>query len=185
MAIVSAVAGLGCDRAVEPYVPGEEPSQPDLSRIFPEGADRATREGPMAGQGEAAPEMPGAGDRGAPPVASAGGGPLTGTIALAPELERKAPAGAILFLIARPAQGAGPPLAVKRVESPQFPLEFSLGPDDRMIDAMPFVGPLQLSARLDADGNAMTREPGDLHGEAAGTFDPGASGIQITIDQSL
>lgn len=184
--LLVAVAALGCDRAVEPYVPGEEPSQPDLSKIFPEGAERATKEGPMPGQGGARPGMPGAtGGRGAPPPVAGGSEPLRGTITLAPELERKAPAGAILFIIARGAQGGGPPLAVKRVESPRFPLDFEIGPDDRMIEAMPFAGPLQLSARLDADGNAMTRNPGDLQGEAPGTYEPGATGIALTIDQSL
>lgn len=186
VAIVSTVAGLGCDRAVEPYVPGEQPSQPDLSRIFPEGAERATKEAPMPGQGGARPGMPGAvGGGGAAPAAGDEAAPISGTVALAPEFERKAPPGAILFIIARGAQGGGPPLAVKRIESPRFPLEFSLGPGDRMIQSMPFVGPIQLSARLDADGNAMTREPGDLQGQAPGSFEPGATGIAITIDQPL
>jgi len=186
---------LGCDRAVEPYVPGEEPSQPDLSRIFPEGAERATKEAPMPGAGGARPGMPGASANaaaappGAPSAAAAASGddaaPLSGTITLGAGYERKAPAGAILFLIARPAQGGGPPLAVKRIESPEFPFEFSLGPDDRMIKTLPFVGPLQLSARLDADGNAMTRAPGDLQGQAAGMHQPGDTGISIVIDQAL
>ena len=48
--------------------------------------------------------------------------------------------------------------------APSFPLDFSLGPEDRMIQAMPFAGPLGLSARIDADGNATSREPGDLQG---------------------
>jgi len=186
-AIVAAIVASGCDRAVEPYVPGEQPSQPDLSRIFPEGAERATKEGPTPGQGGARPGMPG---RGGPAVAGGGGGgddaaPVSGTVSLSPELARKAPAGAILFIIARGGQQAGPPLAVKRIESPKFPVEFSLGPDDRMIKQMPFVGPIQLSARLDADGNAMTRAPGDLQGQAPDAHQPGDTGIAITIDQAL
>jgi hypothetical protein len=106
-------------------------------------------------------------------------------VTLASGFERKVPAGAILFLIARRGQAGGPPLAVKRIESPRFPLEFTLGPDDRMIQAMPFEGPLQLSARLDTDGNAMSRTPGDLQGAAPGMHDPGATGIEIVIDQVL
>lgn len=180
-----AVFAFACDRAVEPYVPGEKPEQPDLSRIFPEGAERAAQKG-----GDAKPGMPAApgapSDRGAPPVASSSSGaPLSGTITLAPEFERKVPVGAILFLIARKGEGGGPPLAVKRVESPTFPMEFTIGPDDRMIQAMPFEGPLQLSARLDADGNAMTRAPGDLQGQAPEMQQPGASGVAIVIDQVL
>jgi len=170
-------------------VPGEKPAQPDLSRIFPEGAERAAKkgEGPMGG--EAKPGMPAApgaqADGGSPPSAGGEGAPLRGTITLAPDLERKVPAGAILFLIARKGEGGGPPLAVKRVESPTFPMDFTIGPDDRMIKAMPFAGPLQLSARLDADGNAMTRAPGDLQGQSPEPQQPGASGVAIVIDQVL
>ena len=35
-----------------------------------------------------------------------------------------------------------------------------------MIKSRPFVGPLQITARLDADGNATSRTPGDLQGTA-------------------
>lgn len=175
----AAVVALGCDRAVEPYVPGEKPETPDLSRIFPEGAERAAESARPAMGGESSPPAA------APAAAGGEAAPLSGTITLAGGFERKVPAGAILFLIARSGQGGGPPLAVKRVESPKFPFEFSLGPGDRMIQQMPFVGPLQLSARLDTDGNAMTREPGDLQGSAPGMHQPGDTGIAIVIDQVL
>ena len=184
-----AVAAFGCDRAVEPYVPGEKPEQPDLSRIFPEGAERAAEKkaGPMGGA--AASGMPGApaapAGGGAPPTAGGGGEPVSGTIALAPGFETKVPAGATLFLIVRTGAGGGPPLAVKRVESPKFPMEFSIGPDDRMIKTRPFEGPLQLSARLDADGNAMTRVAGDLQGQTPEPHQPGESDIAIVIDQVM
>jgi hypothetical protein len=122
-----------------------------------------------------------------PPAVAAGGGaiePIQGTISLAPELEGRVPAGAILFLIARRGEG-GPPLAVQRIPEPRLPLEFSIGPADRMIEQMPFEGPLRLTARLDADGNAMTRLAGDLQGAAPGDYQPGASGVSIVIDQPL
>jgi hypothetical protein len=174
-----------CDRAVEPYVPGEKPAAPDLARIFPEGAKRAAEQeggGSMPAAGP--PGMPGAGAA----AASTGSGseaPIQGTVTLAPSLEGRVPAGAILFLIARRGAGPGPPLAVQRIPSPKLPLQFSIGPDDRMIRQMPFAGPITLTARLDADGNAMTHEPGDLEGTAAGTYEPGASGVSIVIDRAL
>jgi cytochrome c-type biogenesis protein CcmH len=113
-----------------------------------------------------------------------GGEPLSGTIRLAGDLEGRVPAGAVLFLIARTG-GGGPPTAVRRIPDPRFPLDFEIGPDDRMLDAMPFEGPFQLTARIDADRNAMTRNPGDLQGEADGSFAPGASRIEIVIDEVL
>jgi hypothetical protein len=180
------IVALGCDRAVEPYVPGEKPETPDLSRIFPEGAERAAEAAPSMGGGAAggAASADVTPDRSAPPAAGEPA-PVSGTITLGSGFERQVPAGAILFLIARKGQGGGPPLAVKRIEAPKFPLAFSLGPADRMIQQMPFEGPLQLSARLDTDGNAMTREPGDLQGAAPGMHQPGDAGIAIVIDQVL
>jgi hypothetical protein len=110
--------------------------------------------------------------------------PLRGTVRLAPGLESSVPSGAILFLIARPGT-AGPPLAVVRVPQPEFPFEFSIGPEDRMIQAMPFAGPLRITARIDADGNATSRSPGDLQGAAAGAHQPGAVDIDVLIDEVL
>jgi hypothetical protein len=74
---------------------------------------------------------------------------------------------------------------VRRIPSPSFPLAFSIGPDDRMIASRPFVGPLNLTARLDGDGNATTRSPGDLQGAAAAPVDPGASGVVVVLDEAL
>ncbi len=162
-----------CDRNVEPFDPNEKPSQPDLSKIFPDGGASPTASD--------APPSP-SGGRGAPPVAAAGP-PVRGTLRLGPNAEGRVPPGAVLFIIAR--GGPGPPIAVKRIAQPKFPLEFEVGPDDRMIQAMPFQGPFQLTARVDADGNATSRTPGDLAGAATAPANPGDSGIEIVIDEVL
>jgi hypothetical protein len=169
---------LACDRNLEPFDPAEQPREPDLSKIFPEGAEAAP-EGP-----EGSLELPPPPERGAPPLAAESGGPIRGTLRLAPELEGAQPSGAVLFLIARTAE-AGPPLAVKRIEAPRFPLDFEIGPADRMLASVPFAGAMQLSARLDADGNATSRTPGDLLGIAGQAVSPGASGVEIVLDQKL
>ena len=171
-------AAVGCDRGVEPFDPAEQPRQPDLSRIFPEGAERSARPAPMAAaQGVAT------GSRGAPPVASSAK-PIQGIVTVAEALSSRVPAGAVLFLIAR-SGASGPPLAVKRIDSPRFPLDFTIGPDDRMITAMPFAGPIRLTARVDSDGNVTTRTPGDLQGAAEGGFHPGDTGVALVLDESL
>ena len=63
LALVCAIGfSAGCDRAMEPFDPDEKPEEPDLSRIFPEGAEE---QAPL-------PEMPpapgssGGRDRGQP-----------------------------------------------------------------------------------------------------------------------
>ncbi len=191
------LAGLfGCDRNIEPYQPGEEPREPDLARIFPgpptgmaggpAGAERAALP-PSRTEGAGGPAAGESGDRtlaGNAPSDSGGGQPISGRIEVAPELAGEQPEGAILFVIARP-QGArgGPPLAVLRIEAPEFPFEFEIGPGDVMIPSMRFEGPISLSARLDADGNAMTRGGTDLSSAAAEPISPGTTGVALVLAQ--
>ena len=115
-----------------------------------------------------------------PPDAAAAGLPIRGTVRLAPGREESA-RDAVLFVIAR-SPGGGPPLAVKRIPGPSFPLEFEVGPGDRMVEARPFVGPLVLVARLDADGNATTRDAGDPQGAAPHPVNPGDSDIELLLE---
>jgi hypothetical protein len=176
--VLALVALLGCHRKVEPFVPGEEPRQPDLSKIFPAGAEQeGRRTAPVE-----LPAAPGAGPRGADPWADAE--PIRGVVTVADELADSVPEGAVLFLMAR----VGPTeslLAVQRIAAPSFPLRFAIGPDDRMGQRVPFAGEFQLSARLDADGDASSRNPGDLQGRASGTHASGASGVSIILDELL
>jgi hypothetical protein len=71
------------------------------------------------------------------------------------------------------------------VENPSFPLAFSLGPDDRMIDTIPFEGSLEISVRLDGDGNAMSREPGDLQSTDSKQVEPGTEDVELVLDTKL
>jgi hypothetical protein len=175
-----ALAALAaCDRHIEPFDPSEEPREPDLSRIFPAGAEG---QGVQAGAPLELPPPPAM--RGAPALAAESGAPIRGTLSLAPELEGELPSGAVLFLIARTGAG-GPPLAVKRIEAPRFPLDFEIGPADRMIQSVPFAGPVRLSARLDSDGNATSRTPGDLQGAASEAVEPGATGVSIVLAEKI
>lgn len=94
------------------------------------------------------------------------------------------PDGGVLFVIARP-QGArgGPPLAVLRIPNPSFPLDFTIGPEDVMIPSMRFAGAISLSARLDADGNAMTRGAGDISSETKEPLSPGDAGVTLLLSE--
>lgn len=184
--IALAFAGAGCDRGVERFDPNEKVAAPDLSKIFPPGAERAPQDAPMGRPaGAALPGVPGAGGltaMGAPP----GGDerpPIRGRIVLASELAGRVPPRGVLFLIARSSE-TGPPTAVKRVPDAAFPLEFEIGPGDRMMEG-PFVGPFRLTARIDADGNAATRSPGDLQGESRERVAPGTRGVELVIDEVL
>jgi len=171
----------GCDRNIEPFVPGEVPRPPDLAKIFPEGAGDPA---PLDGVVEL-PAPPGSQQRGGRGAdLSAGAPPIRGVVRIDDALAGRVPPDAVLFLIAR-AGPAGPPLAVRRFTSPSFPLDFELGPEHRMIKTLPFAGELQLTARLDRDGDASSRTPGDLQGGAAGAFAPGATGVEVVLDEAL
>ena len=184
LALACAGALSGCDRNIDPYT--DDPvEQPDLARIFPEGAQGDERPPIMPPTGAESGGTGAAARGSAPPQArSSSGEALRGTLVLAPELADGVPDGAILFVIARVGP-AGPPTAVLRIPNPEFPLEFAIGPEHRMIEQMPFAGPFTLTARVDADGNAMTRNSGDLQGAAEGTHAPGALGLEILIDEVL
>ena len=206
--LLAAAVALACDRNIEPFEPGEVPRAPDLARIFPGAPAGAMQAG--AAEGEAAAALAGDGQgagagaaRGAfPPSRTEGSGaasapvadgrsastsaaaPIAGRVEVALDLAAALPAGAILFVIARPeGTAAGPPLAVLRIPDPVFPVEFEIGPGDVMIPSMRFAGPIALTARLDADGNAMTRGERDLSSPPAPPAEPGATGVVLVLSQ--
>ncbi len=107
---------------------------------------------------------------------------ITGTVTLSPTLRAGTPSEGALFIIAR--QGDGPPLAVKRIPNPTFPMVFSLGPEDRMLQGAPFEGEVMLLARLKRDGRAGPPAPGDLQGEARAPVRVGRRGVEIVLDKA-
>ena len=173
--VLGTVLAGGCDRNIAPFVPGEEPSEPDQSRIFP----APDSEAPMGGAPVGSPEP---GEASASRNASSGrsGAAVRGNVRLADS----APAGGggTLFIIAR-AQGAvgGPPMAVLRIPSPSFPLAFEIGPDQVMIPGMRFEGPIALTARLDGDGDAMTRDASDPQTAQPVAVVPGTLGVELLL----
>jgi hypothetical protein len=173
---------LGCNRNMEPFVEGEEARTPDLARIFPESGE------PEAPPGQAARPMPmpasrrGNDERGNS-EAPAG---IRGTIAVSPELLDSLPPTGTLFVIARTSGVAsGPPLAVLRIPGPQFPVAFEIGQEQVMIPGLEFQGEIQITARLDSDGNAMTKLPGDLSGAASSSAPPGTEGVYVILDSPI
>ena len=154
----------GCDRRVEPYIPlDQEPPAPERPVRIP-GLSR-----PTPRVAELAPQAPAA------PVA---GEALEGHVRLADGVS--AGSGVVLFVIARSGAG-GPPLAVKRLPPGPFPLGFELGPGDVMIPGRPFAGPISLSARLDADGDPLTRGESDLSAALTEPVQPGARGLELIL----
>ena len=135
-----------------------------------------------SGAGEAMPRGP-AEIVGGPgtPIASAGPG-ISGTIE-APGLESPPP-GAVLFVFVRPAdRSAGPPLAVQRLSPSALPTAYSIGPADAMLGPAPFPDRVVVEARLDADGDPLSREPGDLSARS-GPVATGSAGVTLTLAEA-
>ena len=67
----------------------------------------------------------------------------------------------IIYVIARPAGVAGgPPVAVKRIAAASLPVTFDFSSADSMM-GQPLPASMRIEARLDADGDAATRNPSD------------------------
>jgi cytochrome c-type biogenesis protein CcmH len=116
----------------------------------------------------------------------AAGAQIQGTVDIDPKAKSKIDGQAVLFIIAKSTDGAGgPPLAVKRIANPKFPVAYSLNAQDVMMPGTPFSRKLFVSARLDQDGNPATKEPGNLAGEyKKNPVDVGAKQIDILLDQA-
>jgi len=140
-----------------------------LNGLMAEMKRQAEAEGPPPEAGETDPHAglaasePRAGGNGAaaPPSASTvRGGSVGGTVDLDPSLKGSVAPGALLFITARPAgQGGGPPAAVKRLPA-AFPLRFELSAADAMMGGE-LPERLRIEARVDSDGDPMTRDPAD------------------------
>jgi cytochrome c-type biogenesis protein CcmH len=105
---------------------------------------------------------------------------ISGTVRLAQDARGNGPVRGALFVIAR--SGAGPPLAVKRVVDPTFPLAFTLGPEDVMLQGGELRGDVTLIARLKRDGRAGPAVPGDFEGTPdRNPITVGAADVQITM----
>jgi cytochrome c-type biogenesis protein CcmH len=122
----------------------------------------------------------------APPQKAAGGASDANTVVrvnvtLAPSLGSAAAAGAPLFVFVRNPGAAGPPLAVKRLES-HFPQSVALSAADSMIPGRAFSAgqSVQVVARIARSGSPVGAS-GDPYGEV--TYRVGSDGlVSLVID---
>lgn len=73
---------------------------------------------------------------------------------------------ATLFVFLKSGE-SGPPVAVKRISNPSFPLAVTLGAADTMINGTSLPSTGTLFVRLDFDGNASTKDVNDLEAQIA------------------
>ena len=118
-------------------------------------------------------------------VAPATSAQISGKITIDPKVKTSIDPTSALFIIARPAGAAGgPPLAVKKIDTPVFPLSYSLGQENVMMQGTAFAGKINITARLDKDNNPTTRGPGDLTGDFKNNpVAVGAENVDIVLNQ--
>ena len=150
----------------------------EVRRRFPQQAEllgqleaeiaRAETEGPAPGASEDAhaavpppPVAAGAASRPAGPPPPGRKKRLAGVVDIDPALAAEVPPGAIVFITVREAGfGAGPPMAAKRLVAGSFPVRFEITEADSMTGE-PIPNEVLLEARVDSDGDPMTRSPRD------------------------
>ena len=103
--------------------------------------------------------------QGAPVADINEGATITGLVTVSPGMQAKVQPTDVLFIIAR--KDVGPPLAVKKISNPSFPVAYALTSNDVMFPGTPFQGEVRVIARVDKDGSAGPAQPGDLEGTAA------------------
>jgi hypothetical protein len=110
---------------------------------------------------------------------------LSGAIALAPKVKSRVAAGDVVFLSVRQLQDGlpGQILAVDRLEARDFPIPFVIDGSKAMVPGTAFSGKVIVTARLDKDGDAMTKNPGDVEGKKE-TQIP-AQHVLVTLDTVL
>lgn len=63
-----------------------------------------------------------------------------------------------LYIFAKKYDGKMPmPLAVKKIEKPEFPVKFELDQSDAMLKNIPFKGPFTVTARISPSGSATDK----------------------------
>jgi cytochrome c-type biogenesis protein CcmH len=108
---------------------------------------------------------------------------IAGSLKLDDKVKAKVQSGDVIFLVARAAAG-GPPLAVKRMVAGAWPLAFTLDSRDAMMAGTAMQGKVIVNARIDKDGDAMTKNPGDVTGVTK-PVEPPAKDVVLMLDTVL
>jgi hypothetical protein len=112
---------------------------------------------------------------------------VKGVLRLDDKVKAKVAEGDVIFLVARGADAAGAPgpvLAVKKLNAGKWPLSFTLDARDAMVSGTKLHGKVVITARVDKDGDAISKNPGDVTGASRPVEVP-ADKVVITLDTVL
>ncbi len=148
-------------------------SHPEIERLIAEARRVASQSPESRPPVQAAAPVGGPVDEKRTGVSSEPPAPVTGAYSVRVALAAGAvpPPGTVLYVAVRDG-GGGPPIAVRRIDRPVFPLDVVVSQTDSMM-GQPLPESATVTARLDTDGSVATRSPGDL--EAAGLAEIGGA----------
>src|SRR5581483_4077354 len=112
---------------------------------------------------------------------------VSGVLRLDDKVKAKVAEGDVIFLVARGADASGQPgpvLAVKKMNAGKWPLSFTLDARDAMVSGTKLHGKVIVTARVDKDGDAISKNPGDVTGVSRAVDVP-ASKVVVTLDTVL
>ncbi len=113
---------------------------------------------------------------------------IVGSLAVPDAIKPKIAAGDTIFLVVRRASDDGQPgpiLAVKKLDAAKtFPQPFVIDGRDAMMVGTALAGKVVVNVRVDKDGNATTKNPGDVIGSSA-VIQPPAKQVVIQLDKVM
>jgi hypothetical protein len=112
---------------------------------------------------------------------------VTGELRLDPKLAARVQAGDVVFLMARVADADGNPgplVAVKKLTAGKWPAAFELDGRDAMMTGTKMEGRVVITARVDKDGDAISKNPGDVTGKSKAVTLP-AQKVVVNLDTVL
>lgn len=162
------------------------------SNVYTMVSDQVSQAQARMGMAPEAPMMPTASETPAQGIgaAAADDGAWTGTRLVLDATEGARQAlenGAVLYIMIRaPGPAMGPPLGVRRVMSPSFPLEVTIDDNDSMLQERPISSEaeIQLQARVSLNGSPAAL-PGDWQSDTKSVERATASLVVLEIDQQV
>jgi hypothetical protein len=112
---------------------------------------------------------------------------VKGTIKVHAKARDRIAVGGAIFVIAKQAgpdgTPVGPPLAVDKLIWQKDGVPFELTEAQAMIDGTKLAGQVIITARYDQDGDALSKQPGDIVGQVKVKVP--ADGVNLTLDEIL
>ena len=117
------------------------------------------------------------------------GGFIYGQLTLDDSIKDQVKPGSVVFVIVRRSvtQGKGMLIAATKLDGVtkgSFPLKYVIKQSDAMMGA-PLIGKVTVSARIDQDGDAISKQAGDIIGRAEKAVMVGVNPVVVKLSQPI